>query len=176
MSWEAGWPVFTSSVNYQPQQWYQFEKFIVWSLGSDTVMYTVLSPGTQAGYHALHTHSHIYIQAHIHTSKHVHAHTHACTHPPTHTHTQAQAHTSRNESLFMTKGTDGGCLLFQVPILPVVFSSYNDFYSKNERRFDTGRCMGKWHGSCCLLVICVNWHETLCIFCISGMKNAYSIT
>ena len=121
-------------------------------------MYTVLSPGTQAGYHALHTHSHIYIQAHIHTSKHVQAHMHTRTHAPTHTHThtQAQAHTSRNESLFKTKGTDGGCLLFQVPILPVVFSSYNDFYSKNERRFDTGRCMGKWHGSCCLLVICVN--------------------
>ncbi|KAK7094775.1 1-acyl-sn-glycerol-3-phosphate acyltransferase alpha-like [Littorina saxatilis] len=35
----------------------------------------------------------------------------------------------------------------QVPILPVVFSSYNDFYNKKERRFETGKlvitCMPK---------------------------------
>ncbi|XP_028576309.1 1-acyl-sn-glycerol-3-phosphate acyltransferase alpha isoform X1 [Podarcis muralis] len=28
----------------------------------------------------------------------------------------------------------------QVPIIPVVISSYRDFYSKKERRFTTGRC------------------------------------
>ncbi|XP_053871153.1 1-acyl-sn-glycerol-3-phosphate acyltransferase alpha [Malaclemys terrapin pileata] len=29
----------------------------------------------------------------------------------------------------------------QVPVIPIVMSSYRDFYSKKERRFTTGRCL-----------------------------------
>ncbi|XP_025112854.1 1-acyl-sn-glycerol-3-phosphate acyltransferase alpha-like isoform X2 [Pomacea canaliculata] len=49
-----------------------------------------------------------------------------------------------------TRNHDGGVLPFkkgafhlavqaQVPVIPVVFSSYNDFYNKREKRFDTGK-------------------------------------
>ncbi|XP_076436705.1 1-acyl-sn-glycerol-3-phosphate acyltransferase alpha-like [Babylonia areolata] len=49
-----------------------------------------------------------------------------------------------------TRNRDGGMKAFkkgafhlavkaQVPVVPVVFSSYNEFYSKKEKRFDTGK-------------------------------------
>ena len=115
------------------------------------------------------------IHIHTYTYKQTCASTHVCTHANTHAHTHRHIHQGMSLCLRLKE------LMVAVYCSRFLFCQWCFHHTMTSTAKMRGAltqvgAWKKWQGPCCLLVISVNWHETLCIFCISGTKNAYSIT